>query len=432
VGNDIGDTPGRTDETSVLLSLNYNLYRGGADTAEQRKRASVVQESKTFLDRVRRQVIDNLHLALSADRGIAGQIPYLDRHARRALETVELYREEYLLQQRDLIDVLDAENELNNALRAQSEAGYELMAARYRVREGVGTLFDALDLTVEMDGNDLRIANLTAAGIDTDQLSADQDGDGVLDKVDQCDNSPSGAIVAANGCVSQPQMEIGIQAVDLTFEVVDDVFTTEPGRAVMVKPSELIANDRVSARDGPELRAYGQAEHGSVTLDGAGNLVYTPKPLFIGEDRFEYTIGDRRGRRASGLVRVDVGTTVPGMADTEASDTIRLYFEYKKLSFTASSAPDFDAVVVELQERPELRVEVNAYTDNVGSAAYNRRLSRYRADAVSQMLQVRGIDASRIVADGRGEQEPIADNATEEGRALNRRVELTLRAPRGG
>jgi len=436
-GRDIDGISGRNDESSVVLNLNYNLYRGGADTAEQRKRASVVQESKTFLDRVRRQVIDNLRLALSADRGLAGQIPYLDRYARRALETVELYREEYLLQQRDLIDVLDAESELNRALQSQSEARYDLMAARYRVLEGVGTLFDALDLGVETDGDDIRLASLRAAGIDSDRFPGDRDGDGVADEQDQCDNSPAGATVAANGCASRPQVEIGIEALDLTFEVVDDLYTTAPGQALVVRPAELITNDRVSARDAPELRAYTQAEHGTVTLDADGNLVYTPKPLFAGEDNFEYTIGDRRGRRATGLVRVTVGAVAGGSAaegDTAAAvgSAVRLYFEYKKLTFAGSSEAGFDAVVAQLRERPELRVEVRAYTDNVGSARYNRRLSRFRADAVSQMLQARGIDAARITAEGRGENEPIADNTSDEGRARNRRVELIFRRPGGG
>lgn len=103
VGHDVDNASGRTEEANVVLRLNYNIYRGGADQANQRKKVSVMHESRAFLDHVRRQVIDTLRLAWSADRSLQSQLPYLDRHAGKSLETVELYREGYLLQKRDLI-----------------------------------------------------------------------------------------------------------------------------------------------------------------------------------------------------------------------------------------------------------------------------------------------------------------------------------------
>jgi len=71
-----------------------------------------------------------------------------------------------------------------------------------------------------------------------------------------------------------------------------------------------------------------------------------------------------------------------------------------------------------------IKIAIHGYTDNAGEAAYNLDLSKKRAKAVKSELEKRGIEASRLVSEGFGQTNPIADNATEEGKAQNRRVEL--------
>jgi outer membrane protein OmpA-like peptidoglycan-associated protein len=82
-----------------------------------------------------------------------------------------------------------------------------------------------------------------------------------------------------------------------------------------------------------------------------------------------------------------------------------------------------------LGEDPTLNVRVVGHTDSTGSDALNERLSVERADSVREYLSDRGVDRARIETAGRGEREPIADNATDAGRAKNRRVEIFLREP---
>ena len=67
---------------------------------------------------------------------------------------------------------------------------------------------------------------------------------------------------------------------------------------------------------------------------------------------------------------------------------------------------------------------MQGFTDSIGSEAYNLKLSQRRADSVRQYLVDKGVPASRLDAVGKGEGSPIADNATAEGRAQNRRVVL--------
>ena len=80
-----------------------------------------------------------------------------------------------------------------------------------------------------------------------------------------------------------------------------------------------------------------------------------------------------------------------------------------------------------LQSVPETDLLVLGHTDSIGSELYNLRLSIDRAEAVMEVLRSLGVSLARLTADGRGEAEPIADNATPEGRAINRRVEIVVR-----
>lgn len=85
-----------------------------------------------------------------------------------------------------------------------------------------------------------------------------------------------------------------------------------------------------------------------------------------------------------------------------------------------------DSVALVLEEYEKTIIAVAGYTDSTGSDTYNQQLSEKRAASVADYLKNKGIVAARFDVIGFGERNPIADNNTEEGRALNRRVELTL------
>jgi OOP family OmpA-OmpF porin len=101
-----------------------------------------------------------------------------------------------------------------------------------------------------------------------------------------------------------------------------------------------------------------------------------------------------------------------------------VYFDTDKWEITPSSYPVLDEVVFVLKRNSDLRVEIQGHTDNVGEAQYNRELSRKRARSVKGYLIQEGIRAGRLSHEGYGLSNPAASNATAEGRAKNRRVEL--------
>ena len=85
-----------------------------------------------------------------------------------------------------------------------------------------------------------------------------------------------------------------------------------------------------------------------------------------------------------------------------------------------------DRVAEVLRRYPQSYVDVIGHTDSTGSEAYNQRLSERRAEAVANYLRSRGVQPERIAVYGMGETQPIATNATPEGRARNRRVEIRI------
>ncbi|NTV94101.1 MAG: TolC family outer membrane protein [Thiobacillus sp.] len=104
-----------------------------------------------------------------------------------------------------------------------------------------------------------------------------------------------------------------------------------------------------------------------------------------------------------------------------------VHFEYNSAKLRKDSFPVLDQAAAKMQENPEIEVEIAGHTDYNNTYAYNQRLSEARAKAVMDYIVSKGIAANRLYAMGFGETQPIADNTTEEGQAVNRRVEFRVR-----
>jgi OOP family OmpA-OmpF porin len=105
---------------------------------------------------------------------------------------------------------------------------------------------------------------------------------------------------------------------------------------------------------------------------------------------------------------------------------IALYvnFDTGKWDLKADGRATVAEIVTLLKGAPTLRIAIEGHTDNVGQAAANKALSEKRAQSVMAAVVAGGIDAKRLSAAGVGQERPVADNRSEEGRAKNRRVEL--------
>jgi outer membrane protein OmpA-like peptidoglycan-associated protein len=124
------------------------------------------------------------------------------------------------------------------------------------------------------------------------------------------------------------------------------------------------------------------------------------------------------------------GTTVERLEE----DTLLVRFDsdvlfpFDSAHLTSGARPTVDKVAGVLAEYDKTAVVVQGHTDSTGSAAYNQDLSERRADTVLDELADHGVARKRMAAEGHGEEFPVANNGTESGRSLNRRVTVLLQA----
>ncbi|SFI72037.1 Outer membrane protein OmpA [Kaistella treverensis] len=131
----------------------------------------------------------------------------------------------------------------------------------------------------------------------------------------------------------------------------------------------------------------------------------------------------------------EIKETLPGAEVERVGEGIKVTMKENMVNFgfdssTLSSAAqmNLDKLAEVLKNNPDTNINIYGYTDSKGTDSYNLSLSDRRAAAVKSYLVSKGLDASRMITMGRGEQEPVATNDTEEGRAQNRRVEFAITA----
>ena len=141
------------------------------------------------------------------------------------------------------------------------------------------------------------------------------------------------------------------------------------------------------------------------------------------------TIGAYQDRQEAELRRQTAGT---GIVVDREGDTIKLNlpdgvtFDFNRTELKPQFYPALNNVAATLREYNQTIVEVSGHTDNVGSAAVNQRISEERAQNVATYLIGQGLQRERFEIAGFGYRYPVADNSTEQGRALNRRVEIRI------
>jgi outer membrane protein OmpA-like peptidoglycan-associated protein len=168
------------------------------------------------------------------------------------------------------------------------------------------------------------------------------------------------------------------------------------------------------------MRADRQPQVSSVRVPGAvGTGGYVTRRL-PGRVELQFPSGSTEQRL---LQYIEVASP----SSTEAwFEFDRLEFETDSSRLRADSRYQLANMAAILKAYPNVRVKIGGYTDNTGDPAANLRLSQERANAVAAALRAHGITANRLEAEGYGGQHPIADNATDAGRARNRRVAIRV------
>jgi OmpA-OmpF porin, OOP family len=176
------------------------------------------------------------------------------------------------------------------------------------------------------------------------------------------------------------------------------------------------ALDSAAARTGAAVSAAGGA-----ISDAARELGAFGKRMLPGG--VELNIPER-GIEANLINFIEDGSRA--VNDTTWFNFDRLNFATGSATILTESEDQLNNIAAVLKAFPNVNVKIGGYTDNTGDAAANQQLSQQRAQSVQQALIGKGIASSRLAAEGYGAQHPVGDNATEEGRAKNRRIALRV------
>lgn len=195
-----------------------------------------------------------------------------------------------------------------------------------------------------------------------------------------------------------------------------------PESAANSKPGDnttagTVMGGLIGAIAGMEMSSDGDRNKGAIigaiVGAGAGNM-----------------IGRNLDRQATDL-RQDLNNDQVGITNTGSELIVTMpqdiLFALDSASVRSDLRRDLRVVANNLRAYPNSTIKILGHTDNTGSASYNEALSQRRADAVVNILIDNGVQPVRLQALGRGEDDPIENNLTAEGRAQNRRVEIIIR-----
>jgi len=193
--------------------------------------------------------------------------------------------------------------------------------------------------------------------------------------------------------------------------------TTDPYTG-QVKLSKTAIGALLGAGAGAGVGALADRKHARGALIGAGVGVLAGGAVGGYMDMQEAKLRERLAGTGVGVTRAgnEILLNMPG----------NITFESDRADIRPTFFDVLGSVALVLGKYQKTIIEVLGHTDSTGSTAYNQSLSERRAASVGQYLIHQGIDSRRVVTQGFGEAHPLADNATAEGRQLNRRVELRL------
>lgn len=252
----------------------------------------------------------------------------------------------------------------------------------------------------------------------------DKDGDGHLDPDDDCPEQPENyqGHLDEDGCPDDPDSDgDGLadskDACELLAEDADGYLDLD-GCPEIDNDLDGVAD----VGDGPD----GSCKNDPEDPDGYEDADGCPEPdndqdqVVDLDDQCPLVPGVKDGERPGCPKK----PTLVVVTEKEIKITQQIHFAFDKAVIRPISYPVLDAVYEVLRDNPKIKIEVQGHTDDRGPDAYNKRLSQQRADSVRDYLVRKGIDGSRLIGKGFGEEKPLVQNDSERNRALNRRVQF--------
>lgn len=197
--------------------------------------------------------------------------------------------------------------------------------------------------------------------------------------------------------------------------------------AYLAAQTAKLAQVRAAAKADDARVAAGQAERDRIQLAARSREVQSAEAATTNAKAQTAAATEQSARLQAEIDQLKATPTDRGLVLTLGD----VLFDTGKADLNSGASRKLDQLAQFLSEHPDRRVQIDGFTDSVGSDAYNQELSRRRADSVKSALLARGISASRIGTEGYGKSFPVANNNDSGGRQLNRRVEVVIGGDNG-
>jgi len=428
---DYNGVEGEINDTRVMLKLDYQLYAGGAHQSLTQKNRSLIHKQQQVRNRLKRALLKDLQLTWSGYKFLDEQAATLRKSMFFTREALNSYKEEFNLGKRNLINILDAENEYQNSRAAFAASRYDQITAKYRVLFATGTLVQDLNLTSPELEELKNIKKLRPATDDTLPLNIDFDADLISNRKDLSDNNlPDTAVnllgadrEKAGRCFDSStgtrykekvikvrnvsDLENLLLPTDVTIqlEVIsfkkNSVELSDASKTIMrkiikhLKPLALdgLLQIHVTSRDSGT-----PAENYLLALKRGYNVMQIFAMHNMAVDRME-VFADRHEGSLKNSLRVKVVTEVQsfkGSSRIVAGTGISFPKASDKLN--SSSAKALNKLADQLKSLGNPAFDIIVYSNDAGTLVANRALSQKRANALKMSLKNRGCDVNSCAA----------------------------------
>jgi len=381
------------DRFKARLILTYNLFRGGSDKAKIQKNISKINQEIDLKKDIKRKVVEDLDVAWTFYEMTINQLKDLKEYSSYAEETMVLYKEEYNLGRRTLLDLLTAQNDVINSREQIIKTEYDKLFAKYRILDAMGIL-----ITTIVGSSDDYVSKVNLLSNDKDakeildvtKINLDIDDDKIIDDLDLCDASLKNSKVLYSGC----KPLVIDKDNDGVIDSIDKCPSTNSGVKVSTDGCEYDSdNDGVVDS---EDECPNTENDKNVSINGCViNLYEEEKTTEEGIDKFDEEL---------------------------------LTIFYKKNSYDISSKAKvgIKKFTEFLMENKNYDVILIGHASDEGNEILMQELSEKRAKYMMLQMIENGLDEIRLSYEGVGDNEPVVFGTSQKELALNRRVEVIL------
>ncbi len=402
------------DRQRAYVTLNWNLYRGGADKAALQKTRSNIHKEVEIQRDLKRQTIEGLELSWSAYEMIALQLRQLYEYSKHSEETLESYKSEYEMGRRTLLDLLAAQNDLVNSRSQIINAEFDRLFAQYRILDAMGVLVS----TIAGDTPEYtKLVNPINKPFDIVEdnlpVKMDSDSDGITDSLDICQSSINNNDIMPYGCSQKLQ--------DSDFDGISDTL------------------DRC-----PETRFGAKVDDYGCEIEGAENKfnVNTDAYVIIPD---KYTASSPKKDAKLGLYDYEYSTKADTHTPSTDKDKHLMYDSFETIKrYNAVNMDDFSGKLtnqqieaikniasdIKLFNRDDLTVTVIGHTKTMDNSEASFTISSSYALAVKNELIANGVNENIIVNESRIFNDINFLETRDKDMSLNERVMIALYVPK--